>query len=83
MGPSRTLTGSIENRNWTTVGWGDGFWGVPDPADNNFVYSESQGGELQRYNKKTKTAKSIKPLEMAGQPRYRYNWNSPIGTSPT
>ncbi len=83
MGPSRTLTGSIENRNWTTVGWGDGFWVVPDPADNNFVYSESQGGELQRYNKKTKTAKSIKPLEMAGQPRYRYNWNSPIGTSPT
>jgi photosystem II stability/assembly factor-like uncharacterized protein len=83
MGPSRTLTGSINNRNWSTVGWGDGFWVVPDPADNNFVYSESQGGELQRYNKTTKTAKSIKPLEMAGQPRYRYNWNSPIGTSPT
>ena len=83
MGPSRTLTGSIANRNWSTVGWGDGFWVVPDPADNNFVYSESQGGELQRYNKTTKTAKSIKPLEMAGQPRYRYNWNSPIGTSPT
>ena len=83
MGPSSTLTGSIGNREWSTVGWGDGFWVVPDRADNNFVYSESQGGELTRYNKKTKTSKSIKPLEMAGQARYRYNWNTPIVTSPT
>ena len=65
------------------MGYGDGFWVVPDPSDNNYVYWESQGGELQRYYKPTKTSRTIKPLEMAGQPAYRYNWNSPIATSPT
>lgn len=83
MGKGRTNTGSISNRDWYTVGYGDGFWVVPDPSDNNYVYWESQGGALERFYKPTKTSKSIKPLELAGQPRYRYNWNSPIGTSPT
>jgi len=83
MGKGRTNNGSISNRDWYTVGYGDGFWVVPDRSDNNYVYWEAQGGELERYYKPSKTSKSIKPLEMAGQPSYRYNWNSPIATSPT
>jgi photosystem II stability/assembly factor-like uncharacterized protein len=83
MGPSRTSTFSIANRHWNTVGYGDGFWVVPDPSDNNYVYWESQGGELQRYFKPAKTSKNVKPLEEAGLPRYRYNWNSPIAISPS
>ena len=27
---------------------GDGFWAFPDPADPNYVYAESQGGDVSR-----------------------------------
>lgn len=83
MGNSRTNTDGISNRHWTTVGWGDGFWVLPDPSNNDYVYSEAQGGELMRYYKKSKTSKSIKPVQEPGTTKYRYNWNTPIAVSPT
>jgi photosystem II stability/assembly factor-like uncharacterized protein len=47
------------------------------------MYSESQGGELTRYNKKTNEFKEIKPYPLAGEPKLRCNWNTPIVNSPT
>jgi photosystem II stability/assembly factor-like uncharacterized protein len=75
--------GGIENKDWTNCGGGDGFWVQPDRGDSNICYSESQGGEIIRFNKRTNESKDIKPYPLAGEPKLRFNWNTPIVTSPT
>lgn len=75
--------GGIENKDWTECGGGDGFWVQPDLTDSNIIYSESQGGDIVRYNKITNEYKDIKPYPNAGEPKLRFNWNTPIVTSPT
>jgi photosystem II stability/assembly factor-like uncharacterized protein len=75
--------GGIENRDWFSCGFGDGFWVQPDGNDPNIMYSESQGGEIIRFNKKINEYKQIKPYPLAGEPKLRCNWNTPIVNSPT
>jgi len=48
-GPSRSQ-GGITNADWFNVGGGDGFHTAQDPRDPNIIYSESQGGNMQRLN---------------------------------
>lgn len=81
MGPSSS-PGGIENRDWDNVGGGDGFWVHRDPANPNFVYSNSQGGNIIRLDLTTREARDIKPQPGKDEPDYRYNWNSPIHPSP-
>jgi photosystem II stability/assembly factor-like uncharacterized protein len=81
--PSRGLSGAINNADWLNVGGGDGFWAFVDATDPDIVYSESQGGEATRRHMSTGETKSIKPLPEAGDPDYRFNWNTPIHLSPT
>jgi len=79
VGPSRTFTkDGIVNDDWINMGGGDGFSCVFDPVDANVVYSESQEGELQRFNLQSGAAKTLKPEPNEGQPRFRFNWNSPL-----
>ncbi|TND05124.1 MAG: hypothetical protein FD123_3744 [Bacteroidetes bacterium] len=80
--PSQSVNG-IENKDWENCGGGDGFWVQPDREDHNYVYSEYQGGNIMRYNKRTNESKDIKPYPLAGEPKLRCNWNTPIVTSPT
>jgi photosystem II stability/assembly factor-like uncharacterized protein len=80
-GPSMSING-IENRDWENVGGGDGFWVQPDKADKNIVYSESQGGEASRYNRKTNESANIKPQPLPGETKLRFNWNTPLYASP-
>jgi len=75
--------GGIENKDWTNCGGGDGFWVQPDRGDSNICYSESQGGDVIRFNKATNESKDIKPYPLPGEPKLRFNWNTPIMTSPT
>ncbi|MEO7714349.1 MAG: hypothetical protein ABIV10_15665 [Gemmatimonadaceae bacterium] len=49
-GPSRRKQGPITNAMWFNVGGGDGFYTAQDPTDANTVYSESQGGNMNRVN---------------------------------
>ena len=81
MGPSRS-PGGIDNRDWDTVGFGDGFYTFRDPADPDYVYSEYQGGEVQRLHLPTGEIRDIKPYPPAGEEEYRFNWNTPIAFSP-
>ena len=62
---------------------GDGFWMFVDPVDPDYIYAESQGGELGRVNRKTHESRSIKPLPRYNEGKLRYNWNTPIYASPT
>ncbi len=80
--PSASPSG-IENADWKLSCYGDGFWSFPHPADDNVVFSESQGGNLVRFYKDDGCTKDIKPLPAANEPAYRFNWNAPIHFSPT
>jgi photosystem II stability/assembly factor-like uncharacterized protein len=82
MGPSASA-GGIQNKHWRNVGFGDGFHVYPDPMDKGIVYSEFQGGQLLRFHLATSEVKSIKPYPKQGEPKYRFNWNTPIALSPT
>lgn len=81
-GPSRA-SGPIGNRDWRSISGGDGFWAFPDPLDEDLVYSEYQGGNVFRTSRKTGETKDIKPSPVQGDPKYRFNWNTPIHLSPT
>ena len=79
--PSRR-PGPIQNKHWNSLTGGDGFWAFVDPDDPDVVYNESQGGNLFRIRKSTLEQKEIKPSPKAGEPKYRFNWNTPIHLSP-
>lgn len=79
--PSQSV-GGIENRDWESVGGGDGFWVQADTEDPELVYSESQGGNISRQNMRTNQSQFIQPQEVKGDPKYRWNWNTPLVKSP-
>ncbi|MCA8971963.1 MAG: hypothetical protein KDC95_19405, partial [Planctomycetes bacterium] len=64
------------------VSGGDGFYVCVDASDPNIVYSESQFGGLGRTDLRTMERKSIQPRPGKGEAAYRFNWMSPIVSSP-
>src|SRR6266851_446078 len=81
MGDSQ-YPGGITNGRWENLYGGDGFWVFPDPSDANYVYAESQGGEIGRVNRFTLEGRLIKPEPNYGEGKLRFNWNTPIHLSP-
>src|SRR5712692_3902648 len=82
-GPSATLDPSgITNDDWYRIGGGDGFYAQIDPTDPNTVYGESQDGNLFRRDLRTNESRIIRPEPKEGEPRYRFQWNSPVLVSP-
>jgi photosystem II stability/assembly factor-like uncharacterized protein len=81
MAPSQGSSG-IQSRDWRNIGFGDGFNAFADPSDKNIVYSEWQNGKLLRFYKSTGELKSISPYPKAGEPKYRFNWNTPALIGP-
>ena len=75
--------GGISNHRWENLYGGDGFFALPDPSDNVYAYVEAQGGTISRVNLKTLEDRSIQPQQNYGEGKLRFNWNSPIHTSPT
>ena len=47
--PSASKAGEVMNKDWTNVGFGDGFYVWSHPTDRDVVYSQYQGGHLLRY----------------------------------
>jgi photosystem II stability/assembly factor-like uncharacterized protein len=74
--------GGITNGRWENLYGGDGFWTLPDPSDPDYVYAESQGGNIGRIHRKTLTARDIQPTP-GYKEKLRFNWNTPIHASPT
>jgi photosystem II stability/assembly factor-like uncharacterized protein len=79
-GPSRR-PGAIAAKHWNPGLFCDGFWTLPDPKDDDVWYAECQGGMLFSLRKSTLEMRDIKPTPRAGEPKYRFNWNSPIHMS--
>ncbi|HWO00643.1 MAG TPA: glycosyl hydrolase [Blastocatellia bacterium] len=82
MGPSQSPNG-IENKDWRSVGFGDGFHVYPDPTDRDVLYSEFQGGSVLRFHKSTGETKLVKVFPKQDEPKYRFNWNTAMHLSPT
>ncbi len=81
-GPSASVyTGGMTNEDWFRVAGGDGFYAQVDPNDAATVYAESQDGNVLRRNLRTNEARVIRPEPKEGEPRYRFQWNSPIVVS--
>jgi hypothetical protein len=81
-GPSSGPTGEVVERDWISVGTGDGMYNQVDPTDSRWLYNEYQFGAIQRLDQKTWDSVSIRPQREKGQPALRFNWNSPIHLSP-
>lgn len=77
-GPS-SAPGGVSNAHWSRVGGGDGFWTIPD-VDGKTVYSEYQGGNMQRADMRTMKAEGIQPQQTAKEEKLRWNWNTPLLT---
>ena len=76
--PNQTRkTFGTSNADWFRLAGGDGFYSVADPSDPNFIYSESQNGNIGRYDARTGQTKNIRPIAPPGEP-HRYNWSAPI-----
>jgi photosystem II stability/assembly factor-like uncharacterized protein len=81
-GPSAVWQGGgIRSHFWLDVGTGDGFETLPDLGDPRFLYSESQRGNLGRYEIPTGQTRDIKPSPPPGV-RLRFNWNAGLAADP-
>ncbi|MFY9234335.1 MAG: hypothetical protein WAO58_07735 [Fimbriimonadaceae bacterium] len=88
-GPTQTSRGGVAFWDWYGIGGGDGFHVQVDPNDWTTVYSESQGGAMQRLDQSGRTpGRSIRPTRSNTFPplpegeRLRFNWSTPIVLSP-
>ena len=82
-GPSQTRTDNgITNRDWFFTAGGDGFQTRVDPKDPNTVYSQSQHGNLARFDLASGERIDIQPQPDAGEEGLRWHWDSPLIISP-
>ncbi len=87
-GPSNSKQRSIPSTLWHDVGGGEAGFTVPDPVDNNIVWSGEYQGQLTRWDRKTRHARgvSVWKEDNIGHPpkdlKYRFQWTMPITISP-
>ena len=86
--PSGVAGKGIEATDWHPVGGGESGWIAPDPSDPQVVYAGEYGGQITRYDHRTKQAREIMawPQLADGHAtkdlKYRFQWNAPILISP-
>ena len=73
--------GGVSNSRWENTCGGDGFFMYADPTNPDYVYAETQGGEIIRVNRDTHDTRSIKP-QADYKEKLRWNWNTPMALSP-
>ena len=98
-GPSNSLQfggyygNSIARGAWHPVAGGESGFAVPDPGDNNIIWSTSTGtgsvgGTVTRFDQRRLQHREVEvwPDYVAGDPaaevKYRFNWEFPIAISP-
>lgn len=94
-GPSNNLEGSggffgggISTGEWTHVGGCESGFTIPDPVDNNIIWSACYDGELTRMDLRTGQARSVTVWPDASygwapaDVKYRWHWTFPINVSP-
>ena len=78
----------ITNASATPVVGGDGEWVVPDPANPDFVWADSEDGAVSIWMNKSRISLGVPPDLTCFNPfridkcTYRFNWDSPIAFAP-
>ncbi|MDB4876656.1 MAG: hypothetical protein JWM41_3102 [Gemmatimonadetes bacterium] len=79
MGPSATRHWlGILNQDWKQIGFSDGTGQAVDKAGYRYVYSSSDGGNVQRFDPETGDHIDIKPQPPKGDSAYRWDWDAPL-----
>ena len=79
MGPS---DGTPDDKDyWERLFGGDGMHVAVDPGNSNLVYTGFQFGNYYRIDRSSNSIERISPQHDIAEPRYRYNWNTPIAMS--
>lgn len=81
-GPVNGHWGVITLEDWVTVGPGDGMYNVVDPTDSRWVYNTREMNQMGRMDQQTGERADIRPPQLPGLERLRYNWVAPIALSP-
>lgn len=88
-GPSNSLTpGEIPIGAWHSVGGCESGFAIPDPVDNQIVWSGCYDGILDRHNLQSGHSRNVSvwpdAIESwpAGEVKYRFQWTFPIAISP-
>ncbi len=82
-GPSAVRSrDGIANDDWFIIGGGDGFVAQADPGDARILYAESQNGRMNRIDRVTNERQPIRPEAAEGEPKLRWNWDTPMLLSP-
>ena len=82
-GPAYTwIQEGLRNDYYYAIGGGDGFDVMADPDDSRYGYSQSQQGNVGRYDKLTGSSKRIKPTSDDPDLELRFNWNAAIAQDP-
>ncbi|HQR45144.1 MAG TPA: glycosyl hydrolase [Thermoanaerobaculia bacterium] len=82
--PSAVPGRSIDRTEWYPAGGGESGWTQPDPRNPEIIWGGSYGGEITRYDRKTRQSRTVTawPQPIDGQAtrdlKYRFNWNAPI-----
>ena len=86
--PTQSNSGGVKFTDAFMTSGGDGFHVQVDPEDWSTVYSESQGGSIDRINQVTGASRGIQPNRGNSTPplaegeRLRFNWSTPFILSP-
>jgi photosystem II stability/assembly factor-like uncharacterized protein len=88
-GPGNSRTGrKIPSGLWHPVGGFESGFAIPDPVDNNIVWSGNYDGRLDRFDLRTGQSRAVTvwPESIEGWPaadvKYRFQWTFPICISP-
>lgn len=78
-GPNQSLNrAGVSEGEWVVTLGGDGFWQAIEPGNPDVIYSESQYGNIARYDKKSGETIDIKPIPGKNVKSYKWNWNTPF-----
>ncbi|MCB9235816.1 MAG: glycosyl hydrolase [Bacteroidia bacterium] len=71
-----------QGKYWSRLFGGDGMFVALDHRNPDLVYTGYQFGHYYRLDRKGGEPKYITPKHDIGQPKYRFNWRTPVVTSP-
>ena len=87
-GPSNSRAGFIPLGLWHSVGGCESGWAIPDPDDNDIVWSGCYDGGLERFDLKTGQVRNVRVWPEASygwapaDVKQRWHWSFPLHISP-
>ncbi|HEY7111457.1 MAG TPA: glycosyl hydrolase [Thermoanaerobaculia bacterium] len=82
--PSTVPGSGISNDEWHAAGGGESGWMAPNYKDPDVVYAGEYGGQITRYDHRTRQERNIMAWPQLGDGhatkdlKYRFQWNAPI-----